>query len=150
MGDGSTRYASRILLFDRSGRAMLFLDEFPDMPGRGKWITPGGGAEAGESSHETAVRELFEETGLVVEDLGPIVHSIEFPVSRPAARHSFSHWDFYVHQVETAFVPDRSHWTPEEHLTVQEVAWWTAEEAASLPQGTAPQDLAELIVRFRP
>lgn len=33
-------------------------------PNEGKWVTPGGVAEYGESPAETAIRELNEETGL--------------------------------------------------------------------------------------
>ncbi len=150
MGDGSTRFASRVLLFDGTGRILLFLDEFPDLPGRAKWITPGGGAEPGETPHDTAVRELYEETGLLVPDLGPIVHSYAFPVSRPNALHSFSHWDFFVHAVADAFEPSSEHWTDEERLTVQDSRWWAADDLASATQGYAPFDLPELIERFRP
>lgn len=150
MGDGSTRYASRILLFEPGGRVLLFLEEFPDLPGRAKWITPGGGAEPGETSHETAVRELHEETGLLVEDLGPIVHSYGFPVNRPGARHSHSHWDFFVYEVDEMFEPSHELWTAEEHETVKDIAWWSADDLREAEQGYAPFDLPDLVDRFRP
>ncbi len=38
-------------------------------PNLGLWIAPGGKVEPGESPHETARREMAEETGLEVEDL---------------------------------------------------------------------------------
>lgn len=38
-------------------------------PNLGLWIAPGGKMEAGESPHETARREMLEETGLTVDDL---------------------------------------------------------------------------------
>ena len=150
MGDGSTRFASRVLLFDGRGRVLLFLDEFPDLPGQAKWITPGGGAEPGETPEQTAIRELHEETGLLVDDLGPIVHTHDFTVSRPASRHSFAHWDFFVHSVDEAFEPSREFWTPEEHVTVQDIRWWAADELVASGAGFAPRDLPTLIERFRP
>ena len=150
MGDGSTRFASRVLLYDPDGRVLLFLDEFPDLPGRAKWITPGGGVEPGETAHEAAVRELYEETGLAVDDLGTIVHSLEFPVSRPAARHSFSHWDFFVHAVEAPFEPSRANWTEDERRDVQDVRWWDIDELVASGQGFAPRELPSLVRRFRP
>jgi len=38
-------------------------------PNLGLWIAPGGHIEIGESPHEAARRELFEETGLVADEL---------------------------------------------------------------------------------
>ncbi len=39
-------------------------------PAQRFWVTPGGGLEAGESYADAAVRELFEETGVVVGNVG--------------------------------------------------------------------------------
>ncbi|MCL7387375.1 MAG: NUDIX hydrolase [Thaumarchaeota archaeon] len=38
-------------------------------PGKGKWSIPGGAVELGESLKDAVVREVYEETGLVVEVL---------------------------------------------------------------------------------
>ncbi|MCL7394995.1 MAG: NUDIX hydrolase [Thaumarchaeota archaeon] len=38
-------------------------------PGKGKWSIPGGTVELGESLKDAVVREVYEETGLVVEVL---------------------------------------------------------------------------------
>ncbi|MGH3821420.1 MAG: NUDIX hydrolase [Pseudonocardiaceae bacterium] len=36
-------------------------------PGRGRWSVPGGRVEANETDHHAVIREVAEETGLVVE-----------------------------------------------------------------------------------
>lgn len=38
----------------------------------GVWDLPGGGAEAGESAEQCVIREIYEETGLVVENFEAI------------------------------------------------------------------------------
>ena len=95
------RDAARAVILDPAGRILLVRFEFPD---RSVWACPGGGLEPGES-HEAALRrELREEVGLELEELGPCVwtrtHIIPFLDGR---------WDGQVerfHLVETgSFVP---------------------------------------------
>ncbi|MCY7340529.1 MAG: NUDIX domain-containing protein, partial [Pseudonocardia sp.] len=53
------------LAYDDAGRLLVVRRR--DDPGRGLWSVPGGRVEAGESDAEALVREMAEETGLVVE-----------------------------------------------------------------------------------
>lgn len=52
------------LVSDDSGRLLLVLRAHP--PQAGHWSLPGGRVEAGESSAQAIVREVAEETGLIV------------------------------------------------------------------------------------
>lgn len=52
------------IVFDADGRLLLVKRANP--PAQGKWSLPGGRQEAGESPSEGVVREVREETGLVV------------------------------------------------------------------------------------
>jgi ADP-ribose pyrophosphatase YjhB (NUDIX family) len=45
----------------------ILLEKRKNEPGRGKWSIPGGLVELGESVEETVIREVHEETGLLVE-----------------------------------------------------------------------------------
>lgn len=45
----------------------ILLEKRKNEPGKGKWSIPGGLVELGEGVEETVVREVKEETGLVVE-----------------------------------------------------------------------------------
>lgn len=65
----------------------------------GTWSLVGGGAEGAESPDETAVRELREETGLVLPDITPLrtVH-IEGPYVAEGHVHLYTaHWDGDAH-----------------------------------------------------
>ncbi len=58
------------LAYDERGR--LLLVQRGNEPGRGLWSVPGGRVEAGEDDAAALVREMAEETGLVVEP-GPLI-----------------------------------------------------------------------------
>jgi ADP-ribose pyrophosphatase YjhB (NUDIX family) len=45
----------------------LLLEKRKNEPGKGKWSIPGGLVELGEKAEQTVIREVAEETGLVVE-----------------------------------------------------------------------------------
>jgi ADP-ribose pyrophosphatase YjhB (NUDIX family) len=51
-----------VILLDNSDRLLLVRRSVP--PGLGQWCLPGGFMELGESPRETALRELYEETGI--------------------------------------------------------------------------------------
>jgi 8-oxo-dGTP diphosphatase len=52
------------IAYDTRGRLLLIRRR--NDPGRGLWSVPGGRVEPGESDAEAVVREMAEETGLVV------------------------------------------------------------------------------------
>ena len=74
------RRTSRIVLLADDGSALLFFTAAPDSSRFHRWITPGGGVDPGETHQQAAIRELFEETGLVVDSVGESVHSFAFDV----------------------------------------------------------------------
>ena len=53
------------ILFDAAGRLLVVRRGRP--PARGAWSLPGGRCEPGESAAQACVREVAEETGLLVE-----------------------------------------------------------------------------------
>ena len=61
---------------DDAGRLLLIRRGHE--PGKGLWSIPGGRIEAGESDAAALVREVLEETGLVVTP-GPLVGSVRRP-----------------------------------------------------------------------
>jgi 8-oxo-dGTP pyrophosphatase MutT (NUDIX family) len=141
---GVNRLTSRVLLFDRDGRILLFLTIAPDTSGVARWLTPGGGVDPGETHHEAAVRELEEETGLVIPNLGEPVWSHDFEVAWDAADHDTGHAVFYTATVD-AFEPSKEQWTDEERVDVLESRWWTLEDLAVTQDAYEPAELVDLV-----
>lgn len=70
-------------------RGRLLLVQRAKAPGVGQWSLPGGRVESGELMAEAVVREIAEETGLVVE-VGELIGWVE----RISATHHFAIFDF--------------------------------------------------------
>jgi 8-oxo-dGTP diphosphatase len=64
------------IVHDDAGRLLLI--RRGREPGRGLWSLPGGRFEAGEDAAATAIRETYEETGLVV-TAGAVAGSVRRP-----------------------------------------------------------------------
>ncbi len=143
MSTGVHRLTSRVLLFDRDGRILLFLTAAPDTSRVARWITPGGGVDPGESHHEAAIRELHEETGLVLAELGAPVWAQDFDVRWDAADHDTGHAEFYTVVVD-AFEPSSTLWTDEERVDVLAHRWWTRDELATTIELYEPAELLQL------
>ena len=139
------RRTSRILVVAPDGAALLFMTAAPDSSRFARWITPGGGVDPGETHDEAAVRELFEETGLVVEGLGASIHSYDFDVAWDEADHDRGHAEYYVLQVDARFDPSSANWTDDEHVDVTAHRWVTADELVASGEPFEPPQLPELI-----
>jgi 8-oxo-dGTP pyrophosphatase MutT (NUDIX family) len=60
------RTTARVLPVDTDGRVLMLHGWDPSRPEDPFWFTIGGGVDGGETLPEAAVRELLEETGIVV------------------------------------------------------------------------------------
>jgi 8-oxo-dGTP pyrophosphatase MutT (NUDIX family) len=140
------RLTSRVLLFDERDRLLLFLTAAPDTSRVARWITPGGGVDPGEDHATAALRELYEETGLVLDDVGAPVFSEDFVVEWDDADHDTGHVEFYVAH-STAFDPSSEHWTDDERVDVVAHRWWTLDELDATHERYEPLTLPALARR---
>jgi 8-oxo-dGTP pyrophosphatase MutT (NUDIX family) len=147
--------ASPIILKSRvivaAGDRTLLFYTAPDVPSNPvRWLTPGGHLEAGETHLDGAVRELFEETGLVVEPehLGSPVWARDFVGEPSPGVLRDYHEEYYLLRVDEAFDPIVDNWTPEEIVDVQAWRWFTLAELSSSDDAVEPDDLAAVLSRL--
>jgi 8-oxo-dGTP pyrophosphatase MutT (NUDIX family) len=138
------RVAARVILVDSQGRTLLFRGRDVTRPELGSWwFTPGGGVDRGEGLVEAARRELREETGVVVDDIGEAVwvRRARFPFEG-SVYDQVEH--YFVARVVDAQV-DASGWTDLERRSVVEHRWWSADELRRTEETVYPENLAELL-----
>ena len=146
------RETARIMLIDELDRIFLLKTHFdPEVGLPPRWLTPGGGIDLGETTLEAAVRELFEETGLVVDpdDLGEPVLVATGRWDWADGRNYHTYKDtIYEHKVKH-FEPDTSGFTQDELRDILEHRWWNVAELLASDESLAPHDLREwLRARF--
>lgn len=127
-----------MLLIDDRDRLLMFAGTDPGLPGSRWWETPGGGIDPGENELQAAVRELFEETGIRIEEsqlLGPVM----------TRRVVHGYTDVVVTQEDVMFacwvpafeVSDAGH-TAEERQVMTAHRWWTRADLAATAETLWP------------
>ncbi|HEY0373259.1 MAG TPA: NUDIX domain-containing protein [Amnibacterium sp.] len=140
------RSAARVLLLDDADRVLLIEGFDPAAAELGTWwITPGGGREAGEGAEAAAIREVWEETGLVLDAAalaGPLWHrTTVFPFDGTVVEQTE---DFFTARV-AHFDPTGTALTDLEHRSTVRLRWWTLAEIEASDATTYPERLADLL-----
>jgi len=138
------RPTSRLLVLDEDDRLLLMKTVAPDTSRLARWITPGGGVDPGETHVEAAVRELHEETGQVVTEVGDVVRVDDFEVPWDDADHTHGHAEFFVVRLPHFEVVDDD-WTDDERTDILESRWFTLDELTTGDEQVEPADLAGLL-----
>mgnify|MGYP005982825761 CR=1 FL=1 len=116
------RQAVRAVILDPDDHILLVRFRWSRQPSaNGLWATPGGGIEAGETHLEALRREMHEETGMPVAELGPLLWT-------RTAHRAFSGW---TGQTDHVYLFRTERFDPTPALTpaqlrdegVQEVRW---------------------------
>jgi 8-oxo-dGTP pyrophosphatase MutT (NUDIX family) len=126
------RVSARVLPVSPEGEVLLLQDLDPAVPGALRWGTIGGAVDPGESLEQAAVREMREETGLVVD-----AASLSPPFLRTS--HDFS-WNGVLYRGDNTFFAlplardvqvSFDDLEPDEVDTVVAWQWWRPADVAT-------------------
>ena len=137
------RPSARLLLLDDKSRVLLFRFVLK-ASGQVFWATPGGALDPGESFEQAALRELREETGLVVDSVQAPVASRTFTMTMPDGEPVLADERlFLLHAPPGAL--SRQGWPALEREVMVEHRWWTADELRATSDTVWPDDLAHIL-----
>ena len=143
------RPCAKVLIVDERGDVLLLsgIDRTkPDVPPW--WFPVGGAIEVGETPEAAAMREAFEETGLLIDDPGPIVFTRRFSWDFEGTEYDQEEWYFLVRT--SRFEPVPTAWTETESATLRGHRWWPIAELRTTDETVFPEDLASQLARLLP
>ncbi len=126
MGTSVKRLAARVLPVSPEGRVLLLHEQDPANPGVLYWGSIGGAVDPGESLVQAAVRELWEETGIVADPgtlTGPVLRADQ-PFTW-AGRDYVNDAHFFATRLAESTEVSFDHLVEAEAGNVLGSAWWT-------------------------
>jgi 8-oxo-dGTP pyrophosphatase MutT (NUDIX family) len=138
------RIGARVLLLNNNDEILLIHARDPDDPGHHWWELPGGGQDPGEKLEDTARREIAEETGLVLEEIGRKLWTRESRFTYRGRDH---------HRLDHVYLARTNHNAPQvalrhtasERAGLIEHRWWSAAALATCHDKLLPAELPDLL-----
>ncbi|MGJ4925727.1 NUDIX hydrolase [Bradyrhizobium sp. HKCCYLS2038] len=142
------RPSSRLLVLDPEDRLLLFkfVHIAGALQGQQFWATPGGGLDPGESYEAAACREMFEETGIRIENPGSQIARRLVTFTMVDGEQVSSDERYFLVRVSSADIAS-THWTELERAAIAAQHWWQPTELMATTEQVFPEDIVELLRR---
>ena len=135
------RPTARLIVLNERDEVLLFRLEGDGGP---FWMSPGGGLKAGESYEQAARRELMEETGIEITELGPWVwKGTDLWHGRDKTYRMIRR--FYLVRLRGTPEVDLSGLTGFEAKVTIEYRWWSIDEIRQSSEKFSPRRMASLL-----
>ncbi len=140
-----TRDTARIIVINPRREVLLvkYEDKRPANPREPQrlkfWVPPGGGVDDGETFEQAAIRELDEETSILLPSIGPCVwhHERDLVHAGDLKRHNLRY--FIAHSGNVKRLYNR---TAED---IKDIRWWSLEAIRQSSEEFLPEPFAELL-----
>ncbi|SDB88502.1 NUDIX domain-containing protein [Acinetobacter boissieri] len=119
------------------------------LAGQSYWATVGGGVKTNETFQQAACRELLEETGLSINDVGPCIATRSFEMQLPSAETVIADEHFFAVFIENNDIKMDS-WTKHEKSVIKQYQWWHLNELKNTPETVFPNNIPHILSDYFP
>ncbi|MEX5632956.1 NUDIX hydrolase [Parafrankia sp. FMc2] len=139
------RRAARVILLDPQDAVLLIRSHDPDLAaGPAWWHVPGGGLDPGEAPADAAAREVAEEIGLRIANVGPCVATRTTHFTFLGTDYEQEEWYYVVRLPGRVEVSDAD-WSDVERRSTLGWRWWSLPALRLTDEIVYPGNLPALI-----
>ena len=145
------RKSSRLLVINENHQILLFQFTHTNdaLAGQSYWATVGGGLEEGETFEQAACRELYEELGVVRQNVDTHVAIRNFEMMLPSAEVVMSNERLFIVFIKNEEV-NTANWSEHEKLVISKSRWWTFDELSQTQEIVYPNNIPKILVDSLP